>query len=165
MAINNLTAERLWQLLDYDDTTGVFTWRVNRGRTAKINTEAGNLVQGYVKIMIDGKTYTASNLAVLYMTAEWPTEDVDHIDTNRSNNRWGNLRVISHRMNTENQRSARTTNSTGFLGVSPHHRSKRFRARIRVDGSLKQLGWFDTAEEAHEAYKSAKRLLHAGNTL
>lgn len=165
MAAKNLTAERLWSLLDYNDKTGVFTWRVSRGRTAKINAEAGNLADGYVKIMVDGKTYPASNLAVLYMTGEWPLHEVDHQDTNRSNNSWINLRDIPHRANTENQRKARTTNLTGFLGVSAHHRSSRFRARIRVDGKLKQLGWFDTPEEAHEVYKTAKRILHAGNTL
>ena len=165
VATRNITAERLWALLNYDDKTGIFTWRESRGRTAKINAQAGSVSDGYIKIMIDGKTYPASNLAFLYMTGVWPANEVDHRDTNRSNNSWENLRDIPHRTNTENQRKARTTNLTGFLGVSAHHRSNRFRARIRVDGKLKQLGWFDTPEEAHQAYVTAKRMLHDGNTL
>ena len=44
MATKHLTAERLWSLLNYDDKSGVFTWRESRGRTAKINAQAGNAV-------------------------------------------------------------------------------------------------------------------------
>lgn len=36
---------------------------------------------------------------------------------------------------------------------------------LSVKGKHKSLGSFDSAEEAHEAYVAAKRILHAGNTL
>jgi hypothetical protein len=165
MATADLSAERLRELLHYDQTTGAFTWRVFRGRTAKAGDQAGSIVDGYVKIMVDGRTYTAGRLAVVYVTGAWPASEVDHRDTDRSNNRWLNLRDVPHATNVENQRSARVTNKVGFLGVSKHHRSERYRARIRVAGKLKPLGWFDTPEDAHEAYKAAKRLFHDGNTL
>ncbi len=160
-----LTAERLWQLLDYDDQTGLFCWRIDRSRTAKVGEMAGNVVDGYIKIMVDGKTYTAGRLAVLYMTGAFPSAEVDHIDTDRANNRWRNLRDVPHVTNTENRQRANASNKTGLLGVSQHHRSGRFRSRIMVDGKIRQLGWYDTPEEAHAVYVAAKRELHAGNRL
>lgn len=160
-----LTGNMLRELLHYDHATGHFTWRVTRGRTAKAGDRAGNLVDGYVKIMVARRTYTAGRLAALYVTDKWPAGEVDHQDTDRSNNRWSNLRDVSHATNVENQRKARPSNRTGLLGVSKHHRSERYRARIRVAGKLQPLGWFASAEAAHEAYKAAKRRLHAGNTL
>lgn len=157
-----LTADRLRNLLSYDRESGLFTWRVTRGRTAKAGSIAGSLSDGYVKIMIDGRTYNASRLAVLHKTGVWPASEVDHKDTDRSNNRWLNLRDVGHVTNAENRQRAHSTSKTGFLGVSKHHRSERYRPRIRVNGKLLRLGWFDTPEEASEAYKQAKRQLHAG---
>ena len=165
MATSDLTAERLRALLHYDADTGLFTWRVSRGRSAKAGGVAGNVVDGYVKIMVDGRTYTASRLAFFYTTSAWPAGEVDHIDADRANNRFVNLRDVPHAVNVQNQRKARSTSKVGLLGVSKHHRSNLYRARIRVDGKLKSLGCFHSAERAHEAYKEAKRILHAGNTL
>lgn len=157
-----LTAARLRKLLAYDRETGVFTWLVTRGRTAKAGSVAGSLSDGYVKIMIDGRSYNGSRLAVLYETGLWPAGEVDHKDTDRANNRWLNLRDVEHITNSENLQRASSRSKTGFLGVSKHHRSERYRPRIRVDGKLLRLGWYDTPEEASEVYKQAKRRLHAG---
>jgi hypothetical protein len=41
-------------------------------------------------------------------------------------------------------------------GVNFHKRDKRFRAQLRVNGRIKPLGYFDTPEEAYEAYVNAK---------
>lgn len=167
MAKPIITAERLWYLLNYDDKTGEFSWRITRGGRAKLGSKVGSVNDdGYVKIMIDGRSYGAHQLAVLYMTAEWPPSgEVDHRDGNTSNNAWLNLRDATHRLNCENRRQASSKSTTGFLGVSKHHRSERYRARIRTDGRIVNLGWFDTAEEAHAAYVAAKRQLHDGCTI
>lgn len=163
MAATDLTAERLWQLLDYYDEEGVFRWRRSRARTAKHNAVAGSIGdEGYVSIMIDGRSHRAHRLAFLYMTGSWPTGEVDHKNTVRSDNRWANLRCLTHQGNTENRRESK--NACGLLGVSVHG-SGRFRARIRADGKLFSLGLFDTPESAHGAYVAAKRTMHAANTL
>lgn len=165
MATHVLTAERLWQLLDYDHLSGTFAWRFTRGGKSKLGSKVGGLVDGYVKIMIDGKTYAAHRLAFLYMTGQWPQYEIDHINGVRSDNRWENLRDIEHATNTENTHRARITNHVGLLGVSAHHLSARYRARIRTQGKLIQLGWFDTPQEAHAAYVTAKRSIHVGCTI
>jgi hypothetical protein len=54
---------------------------------------------------------------------------------------------------------------TGVLGVSFDSSRSKYCAYITVNGRRKNLGRFQTAEEAGAAYLSAKRELHPGNTL
>lgn len=171
MASDILTAERLRSLLNYDAATGVFTWRFSRkGRPGKAGAQAGRVDErfGYRYIGIDRKRYGAHRLAWLYMTGELPVGEVDHIDGDRRNDRFVNLRDVSVRTNRENIRKARADNkSTGFLGVRINRKNgdARYSARITVDGKEIRLGRFDTPEEAHEAYLAAKRAKHAGCTI
>lgn len=58
---------------------------------------------------------------------------------------------------------AHKNNKTGLIGVQPH--GIRFIAKIKSDGKQYNLGVFDTATEAHEAYLSAKRKMHKGCTI
>ena len=85
-----LTAERLRELLNYDPLTGVFSWRVNgRGRSG-VGTVAGG--SNHKRIAIDKKEYFVHRLAWLYVHGCWPTEDIDHINGDPSDNRIANLR-------------------------------------------------------------------------
>jgi hypothetical protein len=49
------------------------------------------------------------------------------------------------------------------LGVTP--KGRRFMAQIGANGKHYCLGRYDTAQEAHEAYVRAKRVLHEGGML
>ncbi len=85
---------------------------------------------------------------------------VDHEDGDGLNNRRSNLRRASHSENLRNQRR-RADNTSGFKGVSPSRRtSRKWTARITIEGQRKRLGYFDTPEEAHAAYVEASRRLH-----
>lgn len=161
-----ITAERLRALMHYSETLGIFT-RLVDVRKYKAGTIAiGTLSHGYVRVSVDGKIYAAHRLAWLWVTGEWPTRDIDHIDGNRANNRWSNLRDVSRSMNLENMREAKSNNrSTGLLGAHLHRQTGRYTSRIQVKGKDQHLGMFATAEEAHRAYVAAKRLHHEGNTL
>lgn len=46
-------------------------------------------------------------------------------------------------------------NTTGFIGVSWHIRKERYVAQIKVDGKTRNLGQFETAEEAARARDKA----------
>jgi hypothetical protein len=155
-----LTAERLRELLHYDPSTGIFTWRVRRCGRALVGATAGSLnADGYVHIRVDGGRYKAHRLAVLYMTGEWPVRDVDHENLCRSDNRWNNLRRATRSQNCANSRRPRN-NTSGFKGVSWHGAGKAWVARVMVKGESRYLGLFDTPEAAHAAYSAAAMEAH-----
>lgn len=165
MAIANLTAEVLRQHLSYDETSGNFFRKTKTG-TAKIGDIAGWIEpHGYRKISIGSRKYYAHRCAFLYMTGAWPTDDIDHIDGNPSNNAWSNLRQVPHAVNLQNLKSARKDNKTGLLGVSFHKQANKFVAYIAVDGRQFYLGLFASEQEAFDAYVAKKRELHVGGTL
>lgn len=166
MAAAIISAARLRELLDYDAETGVFRWRETRCGRAMAGAVAGRAeAGGYWTIHVDGRRYKAHRLAWLHQTGEWPPDEVDHINTVKADNRWINLRSVPRARNIENQRQAHSNNDTGYLGVTLHHKNRKYQARIQVDGRSRSLGYFDSPEEAHAAYVEAKRLLHAGCTI
>ncbi len=88
-----VTQARLKELLEYDPDTGIFRWRNAPNRRIRAGAIAGNLdTYGNRQIRVDGKSYLAHRLAVLYVTGSWPTTDIGHRDLNNDNNAWGNLR-------------------------------------------------------------------------
>lgn len=161
-----LTAEAVRARFNYDAATGIFT----RARPAR-HLPSGSVVtgtpsHGYIRIWIDGKQIAAHRLAWLHMTGIWPSGDIDHIDGDRANNAWENLRQVDRSTNLENIHGAKSHNrSTGLLGAYHSPTPGRFVSRIQVKGKSKSLGSFGSAEEAHAAYLVAKRELHSGNTL
>jgi hypothetical protein len=160
--MTDFTQSRLKELLIYDETTGLFTWIKNSGRKKLVGTTAGSANDaGYVYIGIDGRVYLAHRLAWLYMMGLWPDPEIDHKDTNPTNNRWKNIRESTSRANKENRR--KPINESGYLGVYPCN--DRFKACIKHDRRQIHLGMFDTPELAHAAYLTAKRKIHEGCTI
>jgi len=96
------------------------------------------------------------------MCGEWPSE-IDHINGDKSDNSYRNLREVSRGENMQNKRKAHRNNKTGFLGVA--REAGKYRARIRVCGKNRSLGMYDTPQQAHQAYLAAKRELHEGCTI
>lgn len=152
-----LTADRLKQLLHYDPETGVWTWLKARGRNAPAGARAGRVQEtGYRHIKIDGKIYKSGRLAHFYMTGKWPENLVDHEDTDKSNDRWTNLRDATRSQNQGN-RPLNRNNKSGLKGVSWAARQKKWKADIRFGGRSRHLGYFISKEVAHEAYVTAAR--------
>jgi hypothetical protein len=88
-----LTQSRLKEILDYDPDTGVFKWR--RSNLPKIRSgDTAGVIRGdgQVAIKLYKRWRQAHRLAYLYMTGEIPG-NIYHIDKDKSNNRWSNLRV------------------------------------------------------------------------
>lgn len=160
-------ADSLKEILSYSPETGAFHWKQTRGGRALAGAEAGTYeAQGYRTIFVWGKKHKAHRLAWLYMTGEWPALGIDHMDGNKGNNAWANLRQVTVRQNAENKRRARRDNkSSGLLGVTWNNRTRSFQARIQVKGRSHSLGYFDDPTEAHKAYLEAKRMLHDGCTI
>jgi hypothetical protein len=146
---------RLRQLLRYDPDSGSWTWlepTSNRVKTGGIAGRRGG--NGYWGIKIDGRRYPTSVLAFLYMTGEWPSGVIDHIDRNPENNRWSNLRCVSHAQNCAN-RGRNKNNTSGFKGVTWDKRQRRWVAQIQAHGKHHGLGYFRDPQAAHAAYLAA----------
>lgn len=158
-----LNAEELRQLLDYDPTTGVFTWRFASAANVKPGSVAGCVMSsGYRAIRIQGVGHKAHRLAWLYMNGAWPHGVIDHINKDKADNRIANLRDVSMDMNRHNQRECGRKSRHGLLGVSYFKHNGKFRAGIQFEGRKIYLGSFDTGEQAQSAYFAAKQGLHAG---
>lgn len=131
--------------LDYNPWTGLFKWRASGQEAGCINTH------GYRVIRLEGPLYYSHRLAYLMTYGDWPKQEIDHIDGDRSNNRISNLRQATSRQNKAN--NVRVNKSTGLRGATKHR--NKFMATIKIKGKKTYLGLFDTAEEAHSAYIAA----------
>jgi len=154
--MNTQTQEALQNLFNYQD--GVLTWKNPRGRVST-DTPAGTVSSnGYRIIKIDGKVYLAHRLVFLIHHGFMP-EYIDHIDGNRLNNRIENLREATKTQNGSNMK-LRSDNKTGFKGVTFHKTNKRYHAQLKVNGTNKHVGYFDTVELANDALVKARNELH-----
>jgi hypothetical protein len=87
-------------------------------------------------------------------------DDVDHRNLNKLDNRRENLRAATRSQNMANTVKTKA-NTSGFKGVSWASHANKFRARIRIHGKpYKHLGYFHSAEDAHEFYCLAADMLH-----
>lgn len=145
-----LTQDRLKELIDYDYETGVFIWRVSRQRIKK-GSIAGSLNKstGYWIICIDNKRYKAHRLVFLYIDGYLPENGIDHIDRNKINNRYNNLREASKTCNSRNCNISKI-NKSGITGVSWYKRSNKWRSEINIPKKIR-LGYFDNIIDAVRA--------------
>lgn len=154
-----VTAERLREVLEYKKETGQFIWRVKTGARVRIGAVAGCLQKGsgggYRVIHIDGRSYKAARLAWLYMTGAWPTEEVDHDNRDRSDDRWANLLDRTSAQNKENTKR-RATNQSGHRCISYFTRTGKWSVRIAKEGTNHWVGYFDTLEAAIDARDKAR---------
>lgn len=163
-----LTYDRLKEVLHYDPETGVFTWlsrpeityRVGNWNARWAGKVAGcPMIRGqYWGIGVDSRTHGAHRLAVLYMTGEWPANDVDHINCDGTDNRWINLRVANRSQNCGNSRKARN-NTSGFKGVSFDRATGMWKATIGKNRKTQNLGRYSTREQAYAVYCRAAALV------
>ncbi len=147
----SLTHERLKELLEYDQKTGLFTRKVARGM-AKEGKVAGHSTGRYIGITLDYVHHQAHRLAWFYVTGEWPSGCIDHINRVKTDNRFSNLRVVTASENAHNVKPKK--------GYWKNHRGKKWTSVIVVRGNGKYLGLFETEEMAREAYFKAKAELH-----
>jgi len=168
---DDLDPDIVRSLIDYDPETGVLTWRErpremfcseriwkawNTRRAGKIAFTAVN-AHGYHVGAIFRRNYLAHRVIWLIMTGDWPTDEIDHIDHNPNNNRWANLRAVTHQENCLNQRM-RSTNTSGVSGVFYDATKGKWIAHIHADGRAKNLGPFSNIADAAEARSAAEKL-------
>ena len=85
--------------------------------------------------------------------------DTDHINHNKLDNRRENLRVCTHQSNNSSQRKQQRPTTSKYKGVSRfrYYKQWKWRARIKVNGIQRVLGYFDDEAEAARAYDEAAK--------
>lgn len=150
-----ITQQELKSILNYNPDTGIFTW-IKSNRSIKSGAIAGCYQHGYHIIRINGKLEKAHRLAFLYQLGFFPPDYVDHIDGNKANNIFLNLRLCNNKQNQRN-RGIPLNNTSGAKGVRIS--GSKFRATIYENNKQINIGSFNTKEEASAAYiKAAKEL-------
>jgi len=172
---------QLKELLHYCPETGIFTWLVSRGRTAKASSVAGCLDKstGYKVIRSLGKKYKAHRLAWLYVYGGFPPDGVDHINRVKTDNRICNLRLATQAENGQNL-SIYNNNTCGHTGVSWNKPRQKWQAYIKINQKqiyLEELaalsrppppprmpqieddGPLDLSKELYKQYRKAQQML------
>lgn len=98
--LTNLTVERVREMLHYDPSTGVFTWKVRpTGKSRRrVGDNAGTVktINGRPQLYvgIDGRGFIAGRLAWFYTHGEWPAGRIGYINGNSSDIRIANLKIL-----------------------------------------------------------------------
>ena len=151
----------LKELFDYDEITGIVVWKKSRSPRIKVGSSVKYINKfGYVQVRIEGKLWMLHRLIWLMQTGTFPKGEIDHIDGNRSNNAWSNLRDVSKSQNMQNRRAADRDSKTGVLGVTFDKQRGKYRAQLTMNGEKVLNKIFTTVEEASNAYKQAKENYH-----
>lgn len=153
VAMHTPTQESLLGVFNYDGVTGKLTHKktTSSGTAGSLATHAHS--GGYLCVSVGRKAYLAHRIIYLMVTGNWP-EYIDHINHDRTDNRWNNLRGVSQTENNRNM-SKQSNSTTGYVGVSFMKTKNKYRAYITVDKKAVHLGVFDTIEEAVAARESA----------
>ena len=154
-----MTPEMVRYLFDYCPETGVIrnrTWRSNRAKAGQV---AGSIhQQGYRIIRVAKKHYRGHWIAWAHFYGDWPTDQVDHMNGIRDDNRICNLRACSGAANSQNiVVERRTTDMPQGVTRLP---SGNYSARIKINRKHTHIGVYSTCEAAHDAYLSAKKESH-----
>ena len=129
-----VSQEDIHAKLSYDPHTGIFTNRRTGKRAGTVNGE------GYRIIQIKGTNYREHRLAFLFMLGKFPgrSAHIDHINKDRADNRWSNLRDTTPRQNQANK-----CNSSKYVGVTWTEQGT-WLARLCVKGKNLYLGRYKT---------------------
>lgn len=161
----------LKECLKYNPETGTLSWRHDRPEHHFKNRTVMNrwngvhaeknitciAANGYIVFNLNSVMYLAHRVAFAIDNDlemfELP-EQIDHIDTCRTNNKRSNLRAANAVTNQHNQ-SLSAGSTSGYKGVSWGKQRGKWRASISIGGKQKHLGFYDDPRDAHEAYVAA----------
>ncbi len=142
--------ELIKKLILYDNSIGRFFWiekfdkRIMGKPIEKVNSD------GYLefRLTIEGarRNYSGHRMAFAFHYNRWPSE-VDHINRDRGDNRIENLREVSRTLNCGRMKKKDRELLRGVL-FHPEMKARPYSATCH----RKNLGYFQTAQEAYQAY-------------
>lgn len=138
---DSASVEHLRELLRYEPETGRLVWRE---RDRKLSGKVAGGVDrghGYRRVRVGGRSELAHRIIMAIVNGYWPTDEVDHINGNRDDNRLCNLRLVSRSGNMLNKSKYRN-NSSGVTGVFWHRQHRKWCATVRQGKKHKHVGLF-----------------------
>jgi len=151
-----MTYDEAHSLFEYRD--GVLHWRVKPARRMTVGDSAGTVCgSGHLRVRYKRKTYAVHSVIWFLHYGVWPSE-IDHIDTNKLNNKIENLRLA----NCKNQQNVgfRCDNTSGAKNVYWHASAKRWAVLVTADKIRHSLGYFDDFELADLVATEARNKYH-----
>lgn len=145
-----LSHEYLLEILEYFPDTGIFIWKVKFSRKICIGKEAGckNKSHGRYQIKINKNKYYRSRLAWFYVHGKWPSDQIDHKNRIRDDDRIKNLREATNQENMWNTiRSIKKDN----LPKCIYYSGNKFQVQLRHKNKKKYLGTFSNLDDAIKA--------------
>lgn len=147
-----------------DDKSGKMVWkRSPNNQTRMLGLEAGCPRRGsgdkfYVHIKWNGRAIKRGWLIFLWRNGKWPSDCLDHIDGNSTNDSADNLREATGTQNAWNhkKRKRRINLPMGVRSMP----SGNFEARIACNKKMLHLGSFVTPEDAQAAYLEKRKELY-----
>jgi hypothetical protein len=141
------TAEEVRCKYAYDPETGNLYYNYSSG-----NRKAGEQVGwigglGYLMTSLNHRQVYVHQIIWLIMAGYWPTEDIDHIDLNSLNNRWENLRHVSHSINNYNNPASKKKD----YGVYWSKAKGKWKVQTWENGAAKHHGYFIDKDKAIQA--------------
>lgn len=152
-ADGRLTQERVKELFNYDETTGILTRKLNiHGKNQHKNSGIGDIVgckssrKGYMTVNVDGKLYQYHHIVWMFLYGYKAENPIDHRDRHPENNTPHNIREVSHQCNSRNTK-VYCNNKTGVKGVHWAKKNNKWCVTIRVYKTF-YVGIFDDFTEA-----------------
>ena len=158
--------KRLYELyhkmFQYDD--GLLIRKISTSSQAQKGYVVGKTTdkQGYCKVCIEGKVKKLHRVIYHMFHGHCPSRErpidgktqIDHIDRVRHNNRIENLRAVSGDENQRNTHGSITLKgrTSKYKGISKLRDYNKWRVRITVNHVTHHIGYFDSEEEAIDAY-------------
>lgn len=157
--IQMITQAQLKSILDYDQDTGLFTWKKKLSNRTEIGNLAGYYKDfKYTQICIEGTLYYAHRLVWLYMYGYMP-KYVDHINKNKSDNRLCNLREATNQQNAFNSKKP-SNNTSGIKGVMWNKYAKKWHVQLCFNKKKKHIGYYADFFEACCISIKTRNLMH-----
>lgn len=139
----------------YDANVGRFIclWR-RPGSKANPGECLGTVATGgYRRFTVNKVRYYEHRLVWLWVTGEMPIE-IGHFDKDKTNNKFDNLRDVTHKINKRNTKMV-SNNTSGYTGISFAKANNKWHVRVLK----KHIGYYSALEEAvaaRDAYISAR---------